>query len=348
MLSNFILLAWRNLVKHKTFSLINILGLAAGISFVFLIGMYVWGELRVNQSIPNNDRIYLLRSKWKKPDMGMDLTTVAPLSKALAEQFPDLVESYYHHDGITSIVSKGNKYFREGLQPGDASFLTMTGFPLLHGDARTALNNPNSVVITESKAMKFFGRTDVLNETITLQSFAGGKQDFIITGVLKQLPFNTITNFTNTKNEVFLPVESLRFFGRYDGFQTWDNAYIINYVQLKPGVRPADLQKPIQQLLKLNASADTQANLEVYLTSISDYYLELNNGLARRMVYTLSIVALFILVMAVINFINITIGNSGTRLKEIGLRKVMGGSRKQLVIQFLTESVVLALLSVST
>lgn len=345
MIKNFILLAWRNLIKHRTFSIINILGLSAGIAFVFLIGAYVWGELRVNHTISDNDRVFILQSKWKAANMGMSLTTPAPLSKALKENFPDLVADYYHHDGISSIVSKGNKYFREGLQPGDASFLTIMGFPLLYGDARTALNNPNSIVITAGKARKYFGRTDVLGETLTLQSFAGGKQDFIITGILKELPYNTVTNFTNTSNGIFLPVESLRFFGRYDSFQAWANVYILNYVKLKAGVQPADLQKPIQQVLKLNAPTEIVANLEVQLVPLNEYYLQLNNGLARRMVYTLSFVALFILLMAVINFINITIGNSTTRLKEIGVRKVMGGSRQQLIFQFLTESVVMAILS---
>ncbi len=347
MFKNFILLAWRNIVKHKTFSFINILGLSAGMSFVLLIGTYVWGELRVNDAVPDNDRVFMLESKWAKPEMGMNITSPAPLAKALKESFPDLVEDYYHHDGISSIVSKGNKYFREGLQPGDASFLTMIGFPLLQGDARTALNNPNSVVITEGKARKYFGRTDVMGETLTLQSFAGGgKQDFIITGVLKDMPYNTVTNFTNTRNEIFLPVESLRFFGRYDGFQAWQNAYIINYIKLKKGVRTADLQQPIRQLLKLNTQADVVNNLQVNLIPLNEYYLQLNNGLARRMVYTLSFVALFILVMAVINFINISIGNATTRLKEIGVRKVMGGTRQQLIGQFLIESIVMATLSV--
>lgn len=346
MIKNFILLAWRNLIRHKTFSIINILGLSAGISFVFLIGAYVWGELRVNKSIPDNDRVFMLQSKWQKVDMGMNLTTPAPLAKALRESFPDLVASYYHHDGISSIVSKGNKYFREGLQAGDASFLTITGFPLLYGDARTALNNPNSVVITAAKARKYFGRADVVGETLTFQSFAGTKQDFIITGVLNDLPYNTVTNFTNTSNEIFLPTESLRFFGRYDNFQAWANVYIVNYVKLQAGVQPADLQKPIQQLLKLNAPPDIAANLQVQAIPLNEYYLQLNNGLASRMVYTLSFVALFILLMAVINFINIIVGNSTTRLKEIGVRKVMGGTRQQLIGQFLTESIVMAALSV--
>lgn len=348
MFKNFILLAWRNMVKHKTFSLINILGLSAGMAFVLLIGTYVWGELRVNDAIPDNDRVFMLHSQWTKPDMGMEITTPAPLTKALKENFPDLVEDYYHHDGISSIVSKGNKYFREGLQPGDASFLTMTGFPLLYGDPRTALNAPHSIVITESKARKYFGRTDVMGETLTLQSFAGGgKQDFMITGILKDLPYNTVTNFTNTSNEIFLPVESLRFFGRYDGFQAWENTYIINYIKLKKGIRTADLQQPIQQLLKLHTSTTVAANLQVKLIPLNEYYLQLNNGLARRMVYTLSFVALFILVMAVVNFINISIGNATTRLKEIGVRKVMGGTRQQLIGQFLTESVLMATVSMA-
>jgi putative ABC transport system permease protein len=346
MFKNYFKIAWRSLLKHKTFSFINVFGLSAGIAFVFLIGAYVWGELRVNSSIHHNDRIYMLQSHWKKPDMGLEFTTPAPLAKALKENFPDLVADYYHHDGISSIVSKGNKHFREGLQPGDASLLTMTGFPLLHGDARTALNNPNSVVITAAKALKYFGRTDVLGQTLTFQSFSGTKQDFIISGVLKNLPYNTVTNFTNTSNEIFLPTESLRFFGRYDSFQAWQNVYIVNYIQLKDGVKPEDLQKPVQQLLKLSAPPDIASNLQVSLTPLNEYYLQLNNGMAQRMVYTLSFIALFILLMAVINFINITIGNSTTRLKEIGVRKVMGGTRQQLMLQFLTESVVMAVLSV--
>ena len=342
MLRNYFKTAWRNLMKNKTFSLINITGLSAGIAFVLLIAAYIWGEMRVNKSLNENDRTYVVRSKWKQPDMGLDLTTPAPLGKALYENFPDLVESYYHHDGISSIISTGDKKFKESLQPGDSTFLKMFGFPLVQGDAGTALNEPFSVVLTERKAIKYFGRTDVVGEMLTIQSFSGSKQDFKITGVLKNLPYNTITNFYTTVNEIFLPSSSLQFFGRDVGFNNWNNAFIVNYIRLKKGVRPADLEKPVKQLLALNTTEAVQQNLQVYFTPLNEYYLQLNNGLARKMIITLAFVAFFILLMAVINFINISIGNSVTRLKEIGVRKVMGGSKKQLIAQFLTESVVLA------
>ncbi len=97
---------------------------------------------------------------------GYDFATLAPLAKALQENYPTLVQDYYHHDGITSIVSKGDKHFSEGLQVGDASLLTMFGFPLLYGDANTALSKPNAVVITVAKAIKYFGKTDVVGQNV--------------------------------------------------------------------------------------------------------------------------------------------------------------------------------------
>jgi hypothetical protein len=117
--------------------------------------------------------------------MGMELTTAGPLAKALREQYPDLVANYYRWDGVTSTVSKGDHIFREGVQIGDSTLLTMFGFKLLYGNAATALTEPFSVVITEEKALKFFGRKDVLNETLAIENFSGGKHDFKVTGVME-------------------------------------------------------------------------------------------------------------------------------------------------------------------
>jgi putative ABC transport system permease protein len=352
MLRNFIVIAWRNLLRNKTFSVINIFGLAAGIAFALLIGAYIWSEFQVNKDLKNNDRIYMVQSKWKDPNMGYDFATLAPISKALKENYPNLIEDFYHHDGITSIVSKGDKHFSEGLQVGDASLLTMFGFTLAYGDAATALNNPNSLALTEAMAIKYFGKTDVVGQTLTLQSFSGSKQEFEIRAVLKNPPYNTATSWGNGinkgTNEFFLPATSLRFFGRDAGFEAWQNPFIISYVEVKEGVSPADLQTPVLQLLKQNTAPDIQKNLQIYFTPIKDYYLQSNNRIAYRMIYSLGFVALFILLMAIINFINISIGNSVSRLREIGVRKVMGGSKVQLIIQFLTESIVLVAFGVVT
>jgi len=349
MFTNYLKIAWRNLARNKTFSVINILGLSLGITFVLLTAAFVWREWRVNRDLKDNARTYIIQSRWKDPNMGLDFTTLAPLSRALKEQYPGLVEDYYHHDGITSIVSKGEKKFSEGLQVGDTSFISMFGFPLLYGQKEHPFNGPYSLVLTAAKAIKYFGRADVVGETLTLNSFSGSRQDFAITAVMKDPPFNTVTWWGKgtqlNLNEFFLPAESLKFFGRDAGFTAWQNAFIISYVKLKPGVTPADLNIPVARLLKSNLPPDMQKNLTVYFTPLNDYYLSTGNGTARRMIYALAFVALFILMMAMVNFINISIGHAVTRLKEIGVRKSMGGSRTQLIFQFMAESILLVALA---
>ncbi|HEX8378279.1 MAG TPA: FtsX-like permease family protein, partial [Pedobacter sp.] len=135
----------------------------------------------------------------------------------------------------------------------------------------------------------------------------------------------------------------IEFFGRY--LETWTNPYIVSYVELKKGVRPEDLEKPIAQIIKQNASAQINQNLKVRVVPLSNYHLNANKGLIKKMLYTLSCIALFILAMAIINFINITISKSSSRMREIGVRKVMGSLRKQLITQFLVESIVLVLIA---
>ncbi|HRH60229.1 MAG TPA: ABC transporter permease, partial [Chitinophagaceae bacterium] len=342
MFKNYFKIAWRSIFRNKFYSLVNIIGLSAGIAFTFLTGGYVWNELQVNKNISNADNQYIIQSKWRDPNQGYPLTSFGPLAKALRQQFPNLVKNYYRWDGVTSIVSKGDKHFREGLQIGDSSFLTMYGFKLLYGNAKTALNNPYSVVITEDRAIKYFGRKDVLGQTLTIQSFSGTKHDFMITGVMKTVPANSVLKLNNDNdNHIFLGNSSMNFFGR--NMEAWQNVYILNLVELQNGITPKDLEKPIAQLVKANTSAQVSNDVTPYLTTLKDYYLETNNGLVKKMLYTLSCIALFILLMAVVNFVNISVSRSAARMREIGVRKVLGGLRKQLLLQFLTESILLVL-----
>ncbi len=345
MFENFFKIAVRNIWRNKTFALINAAGLSVGLGFLFLTLGYLWREVNVNSIIRDNDRVMVLKSTWKQPGMGLNFTTLAPIGQALQENYPHLVENAYHHDGISSIVSKGDQHFSEQLQPGDSTFLTVFGFPLLHGDPAKALQQPDALVITASKADKYFGRTDVLGESLTIQSFAGEERDFTITGVLKELPFNTVTNYNNGSNEMFIPASSLRFFGRYEPFYSWQNPYVINYVKVKQGVSAEDLRQPIEQILADNTADNIHTNLEIYATPVNEDYLLLNNGAAKRMMYTIGGIALFILFMAVVNFVNISVSNGMTRLKETGIRKVLGGSKQQIIIQHLTESIVFAVIS---
>lgn len=344
MFKNYFKIAWRHLLKSKFHSGINIVGLSIGMGFTLLIAAFVWSELRVNKDLRNADQQYIIQSKWKDPNMGLDLTTVGPLAKALKEQYPHLVANYYRWDGVTSNVSKGDKVFREGLQIGDSTLLTMYGFALLQGNPQTALNEPFSLVITDDRAVKYFGRTDVLGETLTIESFSGSKHEFKITGVMKKPAENSVTHLTpENDNQFYIPAVSSSYFGRT--LDAWNDPYRVAFVELQNGVGLDAVERAAKALLKANAPAQVSDNLQPYLAPLKTYYPEQSNGLVRKMLYTVSFIALFILLMAVINFVNITVGKSAARIKEVGLRKVMGSGRRQLMMQFLVESILMVTLS---
>ncbi|GAB3557508.1 ABC transporter permease [Spirosoma fluminis] len=341
MLRSYLKIAWRNLLRRKFYSILNIIGLAVGITFTLLIGSYVWGEFQINRQLRNAGQQCLVQSRWKQENMGMDITTLAPLGPALKAIYPNLVANFYRFYGISATVSKGSNHFRESIQIGDSTLLTMYDFKLLQGNPRTALADPNSIVITAEKALKYFGRTDVLNQSLTVETTGAGKQEFLITGVLQPLPDNSVSHLLAESNEMFMPVSSVRYFGGEASMQTWLNQYIVTYVELQPGVTPKDLEKPLAHVIATNTPTEIQKNLTAYVTPLTDFYLQSNNGLIRKLIITLTAVALFILLMAVVNFVNIAMGNSSSRLREIGVRKALGGLRRQLTVQFLMEAFVL-------
>lgn len=343
MLRNYVTIAWRNLWKNKVFSLINILGLSAGIAFTMLIGAYVWGEFQVNKELKNADNQYIILSKWKDPNMGNEVGQIAELPKALAENYPGLIRNFYHYSLAATIVAKGETRYRENIQTGDSTLLSMYGFKLLYGDAKTALTDPFSVVITQDAAIKYFGRKDVTGQTLSFENTKGEKHDFMISGVLDELPANSVTNLdphnhtgSRSNSDFFFP-------GSING---WDNINTVGYVELQSSVDPQAVNKAIKDLMKRYETDDAiRSNLTPYLVSLRDYNLISEGGMVKKMMRTLSCIALFILLMAIINFVNICIGRSSRRLREMGIRKVLGGMRKQLVWQFLVESILITSLA---
>ncbi|KQS33553.1 ABC transporter permease [Dyadobacter sp. Leaf189] len=340
MLHNYFTIAWRNLLKRKFYSVLTIFGLAVGITFTFLVGSYILGELQVNADLRNADQQYIVRSKWKVPEMGIDFATFGPLGKTLRDEYPNLVAGYYRYDAITVAVSHGDRHFREDVQTGDTTLLSMYGFPALHGDVKTAFQQPNSIVITEEKALKYFGKSDVVGENLTLHNFVGGKQEYQVTAVLKDLKSNSVSHLLNNPSSIFIPLSSLE--GRKGSESDWNFPFMVTFIQLQKGIEPKALEKPISQILKTNAPASARENLHIYLTPLKDYYREANNGLVQKMIYILAAVTAFILLMAVVNFVNISVAGSSSRLKEIGVRKVLGGIKAQIIGQFLAESILLA------
>ncbi|MGC4101705.1 ABC transporter permease [Ferruginibacter sp.] len=345
MIKNYFKIAWRNISRHPFYSFVNVLGLFAGITFTLLITAYVYGELEVNKKLDHASQQYILTTKSKDANLGYSLATFGPLAKRLKEDYPAIVNNYYRFDGITSIVSKGEKHLRENIQIGDSTLLKMYGFELLYGNAATALNDPYNVVLTKEVAEKYFGKTNVVGETINIQNLNGNKRDFAVAGVLKELPENSVTHLSvDNNNGIFISASALTYFGRQD-IEMWSNLYVASYVELQKGKTIKDLQSAVDQLVAKNTSGYIKENISVVPVALTEYHLQKENAIVKRMLYALSFVGLFILLMAVINFINIAISRSSARMKEIGIRKVSGGTKQQLVFQFLTESVIFVLIA---
>ena len=338
LIRNYFRTAVRHLTRNRFFTALNVIGLSIGIAFFLLIGAYAWNEWRVNRDLRHADRQYFLESQWKDPSMGPAITTLGQLAPALKANYPTLVANYFRWDGVGCDISAGDRHFREGVGIVDSTMLEMYGFRMIDGDPHTALKDPFTIVITASKALKYFGRTDVVGHSLTVANFSGGKQDFRITGVMEDPPRNSVTLLANgTENLIFIPDINLSFFNRD---MAWQNIFIVSYIELQPGVQPEQLAEPINHLIKIN-TPQIAIVLQVKPKPLTTYYL----SSARKMMATLFYIAAFILIIAVINFVNLAIGRSASRMKEIGVRKVLGGLRMQLVGQFLTESILLAILA---
>jgi putative ABC transport system permease protein len=344
MVKNYYKIAVRHLTSHKLFSLINISCLAVGITFSMIIGIYILNQEAVNSQLKNVENQYIIKSKWKTKDMGIDITTLGPLAKTLRSEYPDLVAGYYRYNPVSNIVSAGDKHFKEDIAIGDTTFVSMYGLPVLYGNPRQAFENNNSAVITEAMAQKLFGRKDVIGERVTIQTTVNDEsQDYTVSAVLKDIPYNSVFNLVGDTYGVFVPSVGNRYYQGGDGADNWNQLFEVGMIELQNGISPKDLEKPLKQILAKYTPEPIQKNLEVELAPVATYYS--GSSAVQKMITTLSLVALFILLMAIINFVNINIGISSYRLKEIGLRKVFGGARRQLIFQFITEAVLLTFIA---
>jgi putative ABC transport system permease protein len=341
MFKNYWILGWRNLIRRPFFSTLNILSICTGLLFVLTIGVYIWGEQSINRHLKNARNQYILTTRWKNKNQGMAITTLGPVARELKEKYPGLVKNYYRGDFISSVVSKGDQHLRESIDIGDSTLFQIYGFPLLYGDPGNALQEPYSVVVRKELALKYFGRTNVLGETLNIQGFTHNNHDFRITGVLDQIPENSVTdiNFFN-HHQLFIPANTAHFFSRNDR-EKWDNIYVPSFIETQDGVDPAQIRQAVNNIVAKNAPDQLRENLSIEPVALIDYHLQQDNHLVQKMLYALSILGGFILLMAIVNFVNITISGSSSRIKEIGIRKVMGSQRYQLITQFLTESIFL-------
>ncbi len=344
MYKSYFKIGWRNLLKNKSYSVINILGLAIGIACCLQISIYIFHELSYDRFHKNADRIVRATMELS---YGGNVTKIAVTgTKVLPEfkrVFPE-VENGVRLFPAGAVVAHEDKLFREqGFVYTDSSFFDVFSFHLLEGNPRTALNKPDQVVLTAAMAKKYFGDEAPLGKTIRVNN----SKEFIITGIVEDCPpdsqikFDMLASWSSLTDPVYTN-------------ESWFDASHYTYLLLhKPGMHEA-LALKIPAYFKAQDSKNdlsgenyltirVQPLTEVHLRAIVEGGLE--PGSDYRYVYIFSIIALFILAIASANYINLTTARASDRAKEVGLRKTVGALRKQLIGQFMSESIVVVILA---
>lgn len=345
MLKNYLKIALRNLLRQKAFSFINIAGLAIGMACSILILLWVQDELSYDRFHAKGDNIYRVTSILADLDVHAAVTS-SPMAHAMLTEIPEVRNAVRVSPHRGDLLQVGDRVFEEKeILYVDSTFLKVFSFPLVAGNPETALYNPEGILITEEMARKYFGDEDPLGKTIRKNQ----KDDFTVTGVLADIPENSHLQFD------FL--QPMSFLARTNGDlkeNHWDNFNFFTYVVLdetadaSPAARK-DIAGRIDQIYKSNESVlrvsfALQPLRQVHLHS-TGLLADLPGGGNVQYVYILSVIAIVILAVACINFMNLATARSARRAKEVGLRKVAGAARGQLIRQFLAESSLIAFLA---
>jgi putative ABC transport system permease protein len=338
MLKNYVTIAFRNLRRNKVYSLITVSGLALGISAFLLISVWILHELSFDRFHENASSIFQVFEKRHFPDQVQhSFRTPGPLSEQLKEHFPEIRESVRVAMTGERVLKYSDKIFYEDqIITVDPEFFSVFSFPFIEGDKKTALHNPDSVVITERFVKKYFGRENPIGKILTMDN----SLDFTVTGIIENVPSNSHLEF-----DMIVPFEVVEKLGWMT--KAWNFSMALTYIHLQKTVDYRDFQKKIAGFIK---NYDKETNIELYLKPLTRIHLYSNyenpESQGRiRYVYVFGLVGSLILIIACINFMNLATARSESRSKEIGMRKVIGAGKTQIVRQFLIEAVFIALLS---
>lgn len=357
MFKNYFKTAFRNLLQNKIYSFINIAGLSLGLACAILIMLYVNDEISYDRFHKNLGRIYRIDKQDRKKDGTAHYGSYTGYFQGprFTASIPE-IQSFVRFEPGQIDIKAGADVQSQSVSFVDANFFSVFTFPLLSGDAKTALTQPNSVVITEEMAKKYFGSATAVGQTMLVNE-AGKFMPHVVTAIAKDCPENSSIKF-----QVLLPLKVSPADESNNG--NWFSYFLTTFVVLSPHADINTTQAEMDKVFKADANATISAmqirygikdmNITWALEPLTDIHLgkmvpdadEILSDKSNPMFsYIISAIALFILLIACINFINLTVARSVKRAKEIGIRKVIGGTRKQLMIQFLSESFILCLIA---
>ena len=348
MFKNYIKIAFRNLWRHRVFSVINLLGLAVGMSSFLLIFSYVSFERSYDRFNLKADRIYrvICDTKTETEILPTGMTS-GPTGPEIKANFPEVAEEA-RICFMSFLVQNGTKKFEETeIVAADSTLFSIFSLPLLKGDPMRALSDPFSMVLSERGARKYFGSADPMGQTLVLN----GKINFKVTGLMRDIPENS-----HFHGDILLSMSTFsgRLYGDWD--HNWGNFNWFTFLLLQPGANPARLEAKLPPFVKAKAAdveKETGMSYTLHLQPLKSIYLgpTLNNygsgeptG-SKSNTNIFSIVGIFILLIACINFINLTTARASERAREVGIRKAVGAIRGQLTSQFLGESILLCLIA---
>jgi putative ABC transport system permease protein len=346
MIKNYLKIAWRNLLNNKIYSALNILGLAAGMAVALLIGLWVNYQYSYDKFLPNNRQLYqVMRNFNSNGDTLTFGSTSLKLADALRNNIPEMAHVAEADFGGSHGLMVGNKkFYLDGIQAA-GDFLKMFRYPFIHGNANAALKDPFSIVLTEATAKALFGSTDVINKLVRVDNHDNLK----VTGVIKDLPANSSFGF-----KYVIPFSYLEATQSYVKMQRTgsfgDNGYAL-YAELKPGVSFAAVSAKINNIEKGETNNINAMSSSVILHPMLKWHLysDFKNGKATSgfidYVRIFTLIGVLVLLIACINFINLSTARSEKRAREVGVRKAIGSQRKDLIFQFLIESAVVTCIS---
>jgi putative ABC transport system permease protein len=342
MIKNYFTIALRNLKKNKLFSFINISGLAIGLAVFLLIMLWIGNELSYNNFHEDKERIaaLMVNKKFTNNEIASYPAVPSLLAPTLIKDLPGIEYASRSSWGDVRLLSKEEKKFTEYGLYVDHDFLNIFTIPLIAGNKAEVLKKPHTILLSETLAQKYFGKENPIGKEILVERTT----PYIIEGIFKDIPSNATLTF-----DYLMPVKDY-FDQAMGGEENWTSNNMRTYVKIKPGVNMASMNMAIKNFM--DKYTDQQANTTLFLWELKDWYLrfDFKNGIYAgggriKYVKLFSMIAFFILLLACINFMNLSTAGATRRAKEVGVRKVLGAEKKSLIGQFMSESVMLSFLA---